>query len=268
MGGLRPVGRRVSVVTGASSSRLVLAGIFVGGSGVRMGGCAKGLLTAPGGGTLVDRWRALLQAVGVERVILVGHHDAYASVDLEAIDEVPAGIGPIGGLAALLERGGARPGARAGVRHAPRVRRARGALARMGRRARGGAQARGALGAPLREIRLHPPASSRAPANRRGSARVAAPAAGGGRPRVSPRNLARRKNSATGTRQRTRAAADGRRSYAGSFVPRPSAWSCAWPSTSHRASCHPTQYAPSGPCSRFQIGARALTRSISARHAA
>ncbi len=96
----------MSIAKGASSKRGVIAGVFVGGAGVRMGGCAKGLLEAPGGGTLVDRWRALLGAVGVDRVFLVGRHQAYASVDLEAIGDDPAGIGPIGGLAALLERAG------------------------------------------------------------------------------------------------------------------------------------------------------------------
>src|SRR5262249_17531485 len=35
-----------------------------------------------------------------------------------------------------------------------------------------------------------------------------------------------------------------------------------------RASCQPTQYAPSGPCSRFQIGTRCFTSSMSMRHAA
>jgi molybdopterin-guanine dinucleotide biosynthesis protein A len=84
-----------------------MAGIFVGGAGQRMGGRAKGLMTAPGGGNLVDRWRSLLGAAGIDRVVLVGRHAAYASVDLETLADDPAGIGPIGGLAALLACAGA-----------------------------------------------------------------------------------------------------------------------------------------------------------------
>ena len=84
----------------------LIAGIFVGGAGRRMGRLAKGLLEAPGGGTLVDRWRAVLDEVGVARVVLVGRHPAYGSLDLETIDDEPSGVGPIGGLAALLRRAG------------------------------------------------------------------------------------------------------------------------------------------------------------------
>jgi molybdopterin-guanine dinucleotide biosynthesis protein A len=70
------------------------------------GGCAKGLLAAPGGGTLLERWQRLLQTVGVERLVLVGENDAYVPLGLETIGDEPRGIGPIGGLAALLERAG------------------------------------------------------------------------------------------------------------------------------------------------------------------
>ena len=98
-------------MTGATGT---IAGVFVGGRGMRMagagaaggtGGVAKGLLTAPGGGTLLDRWRAVLGASGVE-VVLVGRHEAYASLGLEMVDDDPAGIGPLGGLVALLKRAG------------------------------------------------------------------------------------------------------------------------------------------------------------------
>jgi molybdopterin-guanine dinucleotide biosynthesis protein A len=87
---------------------VTLAGIFVGGAGTRMGGVAKGLLAAPGGeGSLIDRWRAVLAAAGVDRVLLVGRHPAYAEVAaLEAIDDDPPGIGPLGGLIGLLRRAG------------------------------------------------------------------------------------------------------------------------------------------------------------------
>ena len=90
---------------------MTIAGIFVGGAGTRMGGMAKGLLAAPGGeGTLVDRWRSVLAAAGIDRVLLVGKHPAYAGIaGLEAIDDEPPGIGPLGGLVALLRRAGDGP---------------------------------------------------------------------------------------------------------------------------------------------------------------
>ena len=81
-----------------------------------MGGVAKGLLEAPEGqGTLLDRWRRVLGEAGVE-VVLVGRHPAYASparaAALEVLDDDPAGVGPLGGLVALLKR--AADGARGG----------------------------------------------------------------------------------------------------------------------------------------------------------
>jgi molybdopterin-guanine dinucleotide biosynthesis protein A len=97
----------VSAIANAASTRRVIAGVFVGGAGKRMGGgCAKGLLAAPGGGTLLERWRRLLHTVGVDRLVLVGENEAYIALGLEAIGDEPRGIGPIGGLAALLERAG------------------------------------------------------------------------------------------------------------------------------------------------------------------
>jgi molybdopterin-guanine dinucleotide biosynthesis protein A len=85
-------------------SRL-LAGVFVGGAGKRMGGTAKGLLRAPEGVTLVERWRRMLESAGVD-VVLVGASDAYASMGLESIPDDPAGVGPLGGLCALMRRAG------------------------------------------------------------------------------------------------------------------------------------------------------------------
>ena len=81
----------------------VIAGVFVGGRGTRFGGAPKGLLVAPDGGTLLDRWCAVLREASVQ-VVLVGRHEAYASLDLETLDDDPAGIGPLGGLVALLKR--------------------------------------------------------------------------------------------------------------------------------------------------------------------
>ena len=86
---------------------MTVAGIFVGGAGARMGGMAKGLLVSPGGETLIERWRAVLTEAGVGPVLLVGRHPAYAAVaGLEALDDEPPGIGPLGGLVALLRRAG------------------------------------------------------------------------------------------------------------------------------------------------------------------
>jgi molybdenum cofactor guanylyltransferase len=84
----------------------VIAGIFVGGAGRRMGGRPKGMLVAPGGGTLIDHWLAVLHAAGICQVLLVGRHEAYGALGLERIHDAPSGIGPIGGLAALLLRSG------------------------------------------------------------------------------------------------------------------------------------------------------------------
>jgi molybdopterin-guanine dinucleotide biosynthesis protein A len=91
--------------------RRVIAGIFVGGAGARMGGAAKGLLEAPEGGTLLARWKARLAEAGIE-AILVGRHPAYvgaAAAGLPAIEDDPPGIGPLGGLVALLRRAGSGP---------------------------------------------------------------------------------------------------------------------------------------------------------------
>jgi molybdopterin-guanine dinucleotide biosynthesis protein A len=92
---------------GPPSTPECIAGVFVGGAGNRMGKLPKGLLEAPGGGTLVDRLRAVLHEVGARRVWLVGRHPAYRAVGLDTIDDEPSGVGPIGGLVALLRRAGA-----------------------------------------------------------------------------------------------------------------------------------------------------------------
>src|SRR5580700_4380174 len=92
---------------GALSPLTPLAGVFVGGLGSRMGGVPKGLLHGPDGATLVERWRALLDALGVE-VVLVGSAGLYASTRLPAVADEPAGIGPLGGLVGLLRRAGPR----------------------------------------------------------------------------------------------------------------------------------------------------------------
>jgi molybdopterin-guanine dinucleotide biosynthesis protein A len=84
-----------------------IAGIFVGGAATRMGGRAKGLMQAPDGRSIIERLCAMLRAIGVADVILVGEHPAYAGLGLEALGDEPRGIGPLGGLVALLRRAGA-----------------------------------------------------------------------------------------------------------------------------------------------------------------
>jgi len=81
-----------------------LVGIFVGGEGRRMGGVAKGMLHAPGSDeTLVTRLeRVAREALGEVDVVLVGRAEAYASVGLPSLADEPPGIGPLGGLVALL----------------------------------------------------------------------------------------------------------------------------------------------------------------------
>ena len=79
----------------------VVAGIFVGGESTRMGGVAKGLLPSPDGPHIVDRWRASFEALRIP-CVLVGRRDEYADVPLETLRDAPAGIGPLGGVVALL----------------------------------------------------------------------------------------------------------------------------------------------------------------------
>ncbi|MCL2447944.1 MAG: molybdenum cofactor guanylyltransferase [Polyangiaceae bacterium] len=82
----------------------VVAGIFVGGASTRMGGQPKGLLPVPDGRAIVDRLRAVLEEAGAGEVVLVGRHPAYAAAPVDALDDTPPGIGPLGGLIALLAR--------------------------------------------------------------------------------------------------------------------------------------------------------------------
>jgi molybdopterin-guanine dinucleotide biosynthesis protein A len=87
-----------------------LLGIFVGGAATRMGGVAKGLLPARDSGEpLVVRLARLGRELGCEPV-LVGRADAYVSVlaGVTALADAPAGIGPLGGLGALLAAAGSR----------------------------------------------------------------------------------------------------------------------------------------------------------------
>jgi molybdopterin-guanine dinucleotide biosynthesis protein A len=82
----------------------MLCGIFVGGEARRMGGQAKGLLLSPETGEpLVVRLARLASELGLQPV-LVGQASAYRATlpTLRVVDDRPAGIGPLGGLAGLL----------------------------------------------------------------------------------------------------------------------------------------------------------------------
>lgn len=86
-----------------------LIGVFVGGQGRRMGGVAKGLLPAPDGGTLIERLLRIIESSARESgvaapVVLVGSSEPYAELKLPTIADEPGGIGPLGGLSALLAR--------------------------------------------------------------------------------------------------------------------------------------------------------------------
>lgn len=91
----------------------LIVGIFVGGSGSRMGGVAKGLLTTPDAKTtLIERLRGeILAALPDVSLVLVGDAQAYSSLGLRALADEPANVGPLGGLAGLLghaQQSGAR----------------------------------------------------------------------------------------------------------------------------------------------------------------
>ena len=83
----------------------MLAGIFVGGRGLRMGGVAKGLLRGHDGTPLVLRAQRLFLAAGLTPV-LVGTHEAYAGLGIAQLADDPSTTGPLAGILALLERGG------------------------------------------------------------------------------------------------------------------------------------------------------------------
>lgn len=89
----------------------VLFGILVGGQGRRMGGVPKGNLDA-GGQPLLVRTIELCHAALRARhathesrdagVVLIGDSHAYAAPGVQRLDDLPPGVGPLGGLNALL----------------------------------------------------------------------------------------------------------------------------------------------------------------------
>jgi molybdenum cofactor guanylyltransferase len=86
----------------------ILFGLFVGGASRRMNGIPKGLLLAPDTQQpLVVRTLDFAHRLGLDAA-LVGHARAYHSVvpDVPVLQDRPAGIGPLGGLMALVSREG------------------------------------------------------------------------------------------------------------------------------------------------------------------
>lgn len=69
-----------------------------------MAGRPKGLLLCPDATrtTLVDHWRGLAQAAGID-CVLVGRKTEYSHLDLPTLSDEPPDLGPIGGLRALLQ---------------------------------------------------------------------------------------------------------------------------------------------------------------------
>lgn len=82
----------------------MMAGIFVGGQSTRMGGQPKGRLSARDTGEpLIVRSARLLRLAGLTPV-LVGDARGYDDLlhELPRVPDAPAGVGPLGGLSALL----------------------------------------------------------------------------------------------------------------------------------------------------------------------
>jgi molybdopterin-guanine dinucleotide biosynthesis protein A len=74
-----------------------------------MGGVAKGLLPLDSGQSVIERLLGeVARAIPDSERVLVGAATAYTELRLEALADRPAGVGPIGGLAALLEHAAAR----------------------------------------------------------------------------------------------------------------------------------------------------------------
>jgi molybdenum cofactor guanylyltransferase len=84
---------------------LPAVGIFVGGQGRRMGGVAKGWLRYEGRPLierLLEASRTAAAPAKLPAVYLIGNAAAYAQTHVPALSDDPSGIGPMGGLRALL----------------------------------------------------------------------------------------------------------------------------------------------------------------------
>jgi molybdopterin-guanine dinucleotide biosynthesis protein A len=91
-----------------SNPTSLVIGIFVGGRGSRLGGVAKGNLGLGGGETVLERLVTRARdALPATPIVLVGAASAYESLGLPALADDPPGIGPLGGLRALLAQASA-----------------------------------------------------------------------------------------------------------------------------------------------------------------
>lgn len=85
--------------------RAVAVGLFVGGHGSRFGGVAKGNLRVRNGERLIVRLSEVSrQALPNAPMFLVGNRGEYADLEHETLGDTPPGVGPLGGLRALLRR--------------------------------------------------------------------------------------------------------------------------------------------------------------------
>jgi molybdopterin-guanine dinucleotide biosynthesis protein A len=81
----------------------LVIGLFVGGRGTRFGGVSKGNLRAPSGERIAERLVGVCRtALPNVPIVLVGEASAYVELGLSSVADEPAGIGPLGGLQALL----------------------------------------------------------------------------------------------------------------------------------------------------------------------
>lgn len=91
------------------NSFVTLLGIFAGGLSRRMGGAPKGLLHAPGSReTLIERLARVGTAAGL-RPVLVASLDLDLESELPRIPDLEPRVGPLSGLAALLEHAATEP---------------------------------------------------------------------------------------------------------------------------------------------------------------
>jgi molybdopterin-guanine dinucleotide biosynthesis protein A len=84
---------------------LPAVGIFVGGQGRRMGGVAKGWLRHEGRPLierLLETSRTAAAPAELPAVYLIGNAAAYVETHVQALSDDPPGVGPMGGLRALL----------------------------------------------------------------------------------------------------------------------------------------------------------------------
>lgn len=95
------------------SSNAPVLGLFAGGKARRMGGAPKGLLPTPGSGEpIAARVVRIAGEVGLEVVVVGAAPDQAlppSAAALPRLGDDPEGVGPLGGLSALLAYAAERP---------------------------------------------------------------------------------------------------------------------------------------------------------------